>query len=67
MLSEKEKIFFEKEIWEHCKIGVKKIGAHEGQLRFKAVIFYEKPANENNSILKFSATFVSFILTLLHS
>ena len=66
MLPEHEKIFFEKKIWEHCKIDVKKIGAHERQLKFKAVIFYKKPANEKtaNSSLTFYATFVSFISTL---
>ena len=64
MLPEHEKNFFEKKIWEHCKIDVKKIGAHKGQLRFQAVIFYKKPANDDNSSLTFYATFVSFILTL---
>ena len=47
MLSEKEKIFFEKEIWEHCEILVadENVAPREGQ-EFHAVIFSKKPTND---------------------
>ena len=61
MLSEKEKIFLEKELWEHCKIDAKKMGPRKGQ-RFHAVIFSKKPPNDSK--WTFGATLVSFILTL---
>ena len=58
MLSEKEKIFLEKELWEHCKIDAQK----DGYQRFHAGIFSKKPPNDSK--WTFDATFVSFILTL---
>ena len=62
MLSENEKIFIEEKIFEDCEISVKKLKKtkRNRKMRFRAVISYKMPANdENSSQYKCEATFVS--------